>query len=437
MLVRVDACDYAETIQGWIAARRQLRQCEQAAADAVGQWREELDELLRQFNDFRRAVQEALGYDQSELLHDDELVEKVRAAMLRAKISVTDPMEQMMDHAREQLAALPDFVAELTGSFVGSFEPMMMMRFEKGDGTTITVQLVQLNEDGTWHGTVVGVHGETDAVAGEAVTVRVSPSAPPMGITTAEALAGAEAMLEMLPRHVVPLGAPFRLEQAYAVEPTEQGDPEAPRCGENIAPGRVCDEAVPDGHCSEHGEVGPQTTNLRNPVTGEIPVAGPWATDNGPPTASMPPVQQPRTFTRGAPPPDDVQTLVVKNRAGDVWEFTGFHDDGQPAFYCRALDREPAWADLLHMHGEVYEVPAVELEAPASDQPPAKPNLHVATLYTSEQDGGSRWYELSDGWVVCARTLTDAMSHYPGAAVRLEPLRQAKPDLRNEGTATS
>ena len=71
------------------------------------------------------------------------------------------------------------------------------------------------------------------------------------------------------------------------------------------------------------------------------------------------------------------------------------------------------------------------------DQPPVKPNLHVATLYTSQQDGGSRWYELSAGWVVCARTLQDAMKHYPNSAVSLEGVRHAHPDLRNEGIATA
>jgi hypothetical protein len=174
--------------------------------------------------------------------------------------------------------------------------------------------------------------------------------------------------------------------------------------------------------------------------------------DDGPPTESMPPVEQPpeapadyrigRVFTRGDTCPGQEDLDLVINRSGDVMRvFT----EGTPAgIVLRQDGSDLAWSEQLHMNGTLWEIvhvgeqSSVAEQTPVDDEkPPAKPNLHVATLYTSQQDGGSRWYELSDGWVVCASTLKIAQRDYPDLALRLTAVQDAHRDLRNEGTATS
>ncbi len=52
-MIRVHAEDYASLVTQLVATRRQLRECENAAAESTGQWHVELDHLLGQFNGCR------------------------------------------------------------------------------------------------------------------------------------------------------------------------------------------------------------------------------------------------------------------------------------------------------------------------------------------------------------------------------------------------
>lgn len=86
--IRVDAGDLADIIADRQSARADYETCVRDATEAATQWREEISELLGQFNSFRRAVQEATGLDQPELLHDDELINRVAHAALRSHTRV-------------------------------------------------------------------------------------------------------------------------------------------------------------------------------------------------------------------------------------------------------------------------------------------------------------------------------------------------------------
>lgn len=277
MFVRVDADDFASLVASRASAWRQLRECERAAGDAAVQWRDELEELLEQFNGFRRAVQEALGYDQAELMRDDELIRHVRIQHVRWRVP-TVPAAPLSEDAWERLAALPE---------------------------------VQ-------------------------VTVAAEQRAP--------------------------FGKPFRLEQVYGTE-----QPATPRCGENIAPGRICDEAVPDGHCSEHGEVGPPIDHQYDAITYAKMIERERSSDD-PPTASMPPVEQPptiegfktgRVFTRGESLPEGITGWWgVAGRTGEIYTLSHFNADGLPVMTHANGDDDwcASWDQLLHMRGMVWEV---------------------------------------------------------------------------------
>jgi hypothetical protein len=65
---------------------------------------------------------------------------------------------------------------------------------------------------------------------------------------------------------------------AYIPTDDEQPDTEAteqaPRCGEAGHNREFCDEPVPDGYCSEHGEVGPQPTEPAPPQEPQVGTRG-------------------------------------------------------------------------------------------------------------------------------------------------------------------
>jgi hypothetical protein len=356
--IRVDAGDLADIIADRQSARADYETCVRDATEAASQWREEIGELLTQFNQFRRAVQEATGLDQSELLHDDELVERVRARKERRGVSWTPPQ----------------------------YDDFQRTGFAKQHDTDETAAPVKQDVDPAWVDTAQQRVGE-----------QLAGDGPPEGDHRTDAITYAK-MIER--------------EKATLADGSQA---------------RFYSDERPD---------------------------------DGPPTENMPAVEQPpavpddckigRIFTDDTEwERVDFMPIAVVNRAGDWWEYSHI-PSGQSllaaVYDCPERDITHSFAELLHMHGTLWEVldtgeqPSVAEQAPADDEdegPPAKPNLHVATLYTSQQDGGSRWYELSDGWVVCAHTLKDAMKYYPNAAVSLEGIRDAHQDLRNEGIATS
>lgn len=387
IFVRIEAEDYANVVTRLFTARRRLRECERAASEAAGQWTDELRGVLEEFNRFRRAVQEGLGFDQPELYHDNELIQMIRSAVTRAHLRrplawqvPTGPAATLSDDAQRRLVALPDFVS----SFAGQLEPMMILRFELADGTVTHVRLTQLSEDGSWRGVVEATMGETDARVGDQVTVRLDPPGSSLGVSVAEATAGAETAAEVIRAtldQVVPVeGQPFRLEQTYKVEESGSGGQDGGlRCGEDAAPGRVCDEPVLDGHCPVHGEVGPpvgqgdvllaeanyaDSTYYKALSPQESDRTDPWsAPDDGPPTESMSPVgpNVPGVTGQIIADSDDLTDLaewprLLATRNGDVYQYQNPRPDGQAEYHCFALMSTFTLAELLTMHGRVWIV---------------------------------------------------------------------------------
>jgi hypothetical protein len=256
--IRVDAGDLADIIADRQSARADLETFVRDAKEGAEQWRDELAELLSQFNGFRRAVQEATGLDQPELLHDDELIDRIRTAVRRPfsvfnidRATVSDATPSLSPDALERVDALPEVSVEIKGVFAGA-------------------------------------------------------------------------------EFLYPWTAP-----GQAVPPVKQ-------------------------------DVDPAWLDTAQQRVGE------QLADDGPPTESMPPVEEPpavdpayvigRVFVRTDTVPDDVLGLVT--RMGDVW----YHD-------LRVLDENQFWneqadtwqsaANLLHMHGTVWEL----LNADQAEQP--------------------------------------------------------------------
>jgi hypothetical protein len=369
--IRVDAGDLADIIADRMSARADLETCIRDATEGAVQRDETIHELLSQFNGFRRAVQEATGLDQPELLHDDELVARIRRPYTVFNIdraAVTDVSPNPWPDVAEKLSGLSDVSVEIKGVFAGA-----EWTVPEQDGPP-----VKQDVDPAW------------------------------------------------------------LDRAQQ------------RVGEQLA-----------GGARTFPEPGEQTVYLPTGTTIVPPGQSAALPDDGPPTETMPAVEEPpavgdgyklgRVFVRGQEWDDntgDLMPEVLITRVCDWWEFSHIPDgapSGDDAVYnCAVRELTHTFAELLHMHGTLWEVLGNSEQSSVAEQalvddekPPAKPNLHVATVYTSQQDGGSRWYELSDGWVVCASTLQNAQRDYPDLALSLTAVQDAHRDLRNEGIATS
>jgi hypothetical protein len=414
--IRVDAGDLADIIADRQSARADYETCVRDATEAASQWREEIGELLTQFNQFRRAVQEATGLDQPELLHDDELINRVRAR-------------------KGNVLTLRDASVEIGGTFAGyrdvtaeRAQPVWLQRGSddpwtapEQDGPLTDADIEHAHDAQRrhrQHGYVLGcaVHGahpHSEHYCDVCTLCRpVKQDVDPAWLDTAQQRVGEQLADDSPPIKLEVDVTSLRQFQRMAQEQTDREDAEQ-------AAGR----------------------------------------DDGPPTEAMPAVEEPptapdnctigRVFTRDTDwDPGDLMPLAMVTRMGDWWEFShipmGAPSGEQGVYNNAALDKTHTFAELLNMHGTLWEVldtseqPSVAEQALVDDEkPPAKPNLHVATLYTSQQDGGSRWYELSDGWVVCASTLQNAQRDYPDLALRLTAVQDAHRDLRNEGIATS
>jgi hypothetical protein len=413
--IRVDAGDLADIIADRQSARADYETCVRDATEAASQWREEIGELLTQFNQFRRAVQEATGLDQPELLHDDELINRVRAR-------------------KGNVLTLRDASVEIGGTFAGyrdvtaeRAQPVWLQRGSddpwtapEQDGPLTDADIEHAHDAQRrhrQHGYVLGcaVHGahpHSEHYCDVCTLCRpVKQDVDPAWLDTAQQRVGEQLADDSPPIKLEVDVTSLRQFQRMAQEQTDREDAEQ-------AAGR----------------------------------------DDGPPTEAMPAVEEPpqapadyrigRVFTRG-----DTYTVrdapdLVINRLGDVMRVFADDESGSD-IVLRQDGSSVTWSEQLHMNGTLWEIvhvgeqPSVAEQALTDDEdaltegPPAKPNLHVATLYTSQQAGGSRWYELSDGWVVCASTLQNAQRDYPDLALRLTAVQDEYRDLRNEGTATS
>lgn len=295
MTIRVHADDLAGIIHAASDARADLETCIRNATEAAEQWRDELTELLEQFNGFRRAVQEATGLDQAELLHDDELVARIRrpyAVFNIDRATVSDATPSLPEDALERVDGLPEVSVEIKGMFTGAMFG--------GPGVTVGEPFAGFPESGEQDG-------------------------PP---------------------------APADIDHAHdAQRPHRQH-------------GYVLGCAVHGAH--PHGEHYCDVCTMCRPAEADEQVE-----QDGPATESMPAVEEPpalpdgcsigRVFTRDTDwDLSDLMPLAVVNRLGDWWEFSHIPDgapNGDQAVYnCAALDKTRTFAELLHMHGTLWEV---------------------------------------------------------------------------------
>jgi hypothetical protein len=402
--IRVDAGDLADIIGDRQAARADLETCIQDATEAQAQFQQELDHAHQIYRSLRQRICEALQLPVAVgHLSDDNLVSWVTIARSEAGDIAAEPTRQPVELVRLQR---------------GSDDPWTPPEQDGPLTDADTEHAHDAQRRHRQHGYVLGcaVHGahpHSEHYCDVCTLCRpVKQDVDPAWLDTAQQRVGEQLADDSPPIKLEVDVTSLRQFQRMAQEQTDREDAEQ-------AAGR----------------------------------------DDGPPTEAMPAVEEPptapdnctigRVFTRDTDwDPGDLMPLAMVTRMGDWWEFShipmGAPSGEQGVYNNAALDKTHTFAELLNMHGTLWEVldtseqPSVAEQALVDDEkPPAKPNLHVATLYTSQQDGGSRWYELSDGWVVCASTLQNAQRDYPDLALRLTAVQDAHRDLRNEGIATS
>jgi hypothetical protein len=357
--IRVDAGDLADIIADRQSARADLETCIRDATEGAAQRDETINDLLVQFNRFRRAVQEALGFDQPELLHDNELIKLVRDANERAR--------------KGQLITLQDASVEIDGVFAGrrdvSWTPPQYADFQRtgfakqhdaddaaehamarptmtttvpgpwalGDliehtgthGGVYVAKLVEPDEADWWRAIVVEVVRSPEDTAGVFVEQSIRLLENGTGNNRRIWAAPVESTVEQIERQIAPV-----------VNEIEEYDRQMTAAG--ITP---------------------------KPVKTRADRAREQAEQDGPPTESMPPVQDPpeapagyeigRVFTRGDTCPAELDMVV--NRSGDVMRV--FAETGA---WCvlRQDATVVSWSEQLHINGLLWElVPVAEQHA--------------------------------------------------------------------------
>jgi hypothetical protein len=294
MTIRVHADDLAGLIRSGSDARADLETCIRDATEAAAQWQDGMNELLEQFNRFRRAVQEATGLDQPELLHDDELITRIRTAAGQpyATFSIdgwTGTAQKLSPDAERRLQSLPTVSVEFEGTYEAGGPP------------------VKQDVDPAW-------------------------------LDTAQQRVGEQ------------LAADRELQWEAG---QEQKDP----------PSTHREDAITYAKMIEREKATLADGSQVRFYSDERP-------DDGPPTESMPPVEQPptvpdvfaigRVFTRGDSFPAEVEGWWgITTRSGDIWELLKFVE-GMAVFYCGPLDLTRTWDELLHMHGTAWELVMVD-----------------------------------------------------------------------------
>jgi hypothetical protein len=339
-VIRIYADDLAGIIRSGSDARADLDTCIRDATEAATQWREELTELLGQFNDFRRAVQEATGLDQAELLHDDELIGRVCKAARRPfslfnidRATVTDAVPDLSPGAEfsveltgmfnsaefKHVLGGPDATAEramarptMTTTVPGPWGPGDLIEHTGTHGGVYVAKLVEPDEADWWRAIVVEVVRSPEDTAGVFVEQSIRLLENGSGNNRRIWAAPVEGTVEEYDRQMTAAGITPKPVKTRADRAREQ---------------------------------------------------------DGPPTESMPTIQDPpeapagyeigRVFTRGDTCPAELDMVV--NRSGDVMRV--FAETGA---WCvlRQDATVVSWSEQLHINGLLWElVPVAEQHA--------------------------------------------------------------------------
>jgi hypothetical protein len=365
-VIRIYADDLAGIIRSGSDARADLETCIRDATEAATQWREELTELLGQFNDFRRAVQEATGLDQPELLHDDELIERIRArkgnvltlrdasveigGVFTGQRDVSWTPPQYADFQRTGFAQQHDAAATfehamarptMTTTVPGPWAHGDLIEHTGTHGGIYVAKLVEPDAADWWRAIVVEVVRSPEDTAGVFVEQSIRLMENGTGNNRRIWAAPVEDTVEQIERQIAPV-----------VNEIEEYDRQMTAAGITPKPVTRADRA----HEREQ---------------------------DGPPTESMPPVQDPpqapagyqigRVFTRGdACPARDALDLVI-NRSGDVMRVFADDESGSD-IVVRQDSSSVTWAEQLHMNGMLWELvhaddqPSVAEQALADDE---------------------------------------------------------------------
>lgn len=390
MTIRVRAEDLAEIIHAASDARADLETCIRNASEGAEQWSDQVTELLEQFNGFRRAVQEATGLDQRELLHDDELVARIRHDALRSMIRLTDPLNKipMYDDFQRTGFTQPHDTDEQRAMLTPTMTTTVPGVWGRGDliehagthGGVYIAKLVEPDADDWWKAVVVRVVRAPEDTAGVFVE---------QSIRLLENGGGNNRRIWAAPSKVVPVGEPF----AGFPESGEQDEPPADQLRQPITgviPVTDPWSAEAKAAARDDGPPGPDYVPVKgdhqyDAITYAKMIEREQATlaggtlarffsdqrpDEGPPTESIPAFEEPppavpdpfvigRMFTRGDSFPDDVSGWWgITTRTGDIWELLKFNGD-MAILYCAPLDKTHTWAELTHMHGTVWEMVVV------------------------------------------------------------------------------
>lgn len=330
-MMRVHAGDLADIINDGFAARADYETCVRDATEAATQWNDQVNEVLRQFNEFRRGVQEALQIDQAELLHDGELVARVRHAATRGQ--ATDPLP-----VRRR-------VVPMGSPSVG--------------GMTVADMV---------------------AAVGEGAEVTLSPwLAPPEDVPSGDGLPVKLTVdMSMVRAHERNVAAQLERERQWEAGETQPDGTHAlfqPDSQQTIGEGYKAlspdESSRTDPWASEQD---PSIVRARgDQVAGQV-----VREQDGPPTESMQPVEDPpavqgykigRVFHRGDPCPQDDEFDLVTNRSGDVMRVL-LYDDGVGGSVMRQDGTSVEWDEQLHMNGTLWEILDTEDSAPVVEQAP-------------------------------------------------------------------
>jgi hypothetical protein len=359
-VIRIYADDLAGIIRSGSDARADLETCIRDATEAATQWREELTELLGQFNDFRRAVQEATGLDQPELLHDDELIERIRArkgnvltlrdasveigGVFTGQRDVSWTPPQYADFQRTGFAQQHDAAATfehamarptMTTTVPGPWGPGDLIEHTGTHGGVYVAKLVEPDEADWWNAIVVEVVRSPEDTAGVFVEQSIRLLENGSGNNRRIWAAPVEGTVEQIERQIAPV-----------VTEIEEYDRQMTAAG--ITP---------------------------KPVKTRADRAREQAGQDGPPTEAMPPVQDPpeapagyeigRVFTRGDTCPAELDMVV--NRSGDVMRV--FAETGA---WCvlRQDATVVSWSEQLHINGLLWELVPVGEHAAEPEHAP-------------------------------------------------------------------
>jgi hypothetical protein len=373
-MIRIHADDLAGIIRAGTDASADLETCIRDATEAAKQWREELTELLGQFNDFRRAVQEATGLDQRELLHDDELVGRVCKAARRPFSNVLGGPDATAERAMTR--------PTMTTTVPGPWAPGDLIEHTGSHGGIYVAKLIEPDAADWWNAIVVEVVRSPEDTAGVFVeqSIRLmengtgnnrriwaAPVALPAGATVVppgQSAAIAAILSDEQDGPPIKLDVDVTLLRQAQLMAMDQAQREMQWDLEQQAKAAARDDGPPEGDHRTDAITYAKMIEREKATLADGTQARFFSDerpDDGPPTESMPPVQDPpqapagyqigRVFTRGDTCPAELDMVV--NRSGDVMRV--FAETGA---WCvlRQDATVVSWSEQLHINGLLWEL---------------------------------------------------------------------------------